>query len=315
MKNPMKVKYDWNEDRFLRRAIRLMIVLVALITFAFGGYYYWDRYVHIGDMSPTELGLTHIQKVMEENPDDPNARLSLAQYYIENKNYPDAIIQAQNVLNAYPDDPGALLLLGIAYTMSDQAQAAIQPLESFVVQRRQLQNPQMDKVLETSLFYLGKDYLALNQADKAIEAFTEALSIDHTDADVMYLLGTAYAQTGNHQPAVEAFLNSVRFVPNFMEAYQGMEKSFQALGKADYLLYAQGMEAYSTRNYPEARRYLEEAALHLPDFAPLYLGLAMTYEELSEFALAKTSIQRALELDPDDFAANSVQSRLQSENQ
>ena len=314
MKNPKKVKNDWNEDRFLWRAVRLMIVLVVLITFAFGGYYYWDRYVHLGDMSPAELGLAHIQKVMEENPDDPNARLSLAQYYIENKNYTDAIIQAQNVLNAYPDDPGALLLLGIAYTLSDQAQAAIQPLEGFIEQRRKLPDPQMDKVLETSLFYLGKDYLALNQANKAIEAFTEALSIDHTDADVMLLLGNAYAQIGNHQSAVEAYLNSVRFVPNFTEAYQGLEKSYQALSKADYVLFAQGMEAYSTRNYTEARLRLEEAALNLPDFAPLYLGLAMTYEELSEFDLAKASIQRALELDPLNFAANSIQSRLQSQN-
>jgi tetratricopeptide (TPR) repeat protein len=75
------------------------------------------------------------------------------------------------------------------------------------------------------------------------------------------------------------------------------------------------MEAYSTRNYTDARQFLEQAANYLPDFAPLYLGLAMTYEELSEFPLAKTSIQRALELDPNDFAANSVQSRLRSENQ
>ena len=94
-----------------------------------------------------------------------------------------------------------------------------------------------------------------------------------------------------------------------------MEKSYQALGMAEYMLYAQGMEAYSTRNYTDARRYLEQAAPNLPDFAPLYLGLALTYEELSEFPLAQTSIQRALELDPNDFAANSVQSRLQSENQ
>ena len=203
MKNPTKVKYDLNDDRFLGRAVRLMLVLVALIALAFSAYYYWDRYIHIGDMSPNELGLTHIQKVMEENPNDPNARLSLAQYYIENKNYPEAILQAQNVLNAYPDDSGALLLLGIAYSMSDQAQSAIQPLESFVKQRRDLQDPQMDKVLETALFYLGKDYLVQSQADKAIQTFTEALSIDHTDADAMFLLGRAYAQIGNHQSAIE----------------------------------------------------------------------------------------------------------------
>ena len=71
MKNPMKVKYDWSDNRFLGQAVRLMAVLVALITLAFGGYYYWDRYIHLGDMSPNELGLTHIQKVMEENPNDP----------------------------------------------------------------------------------------------------------------------------------------------------------------------------------------------------------------------------------------------------
>jgi len=314
MNNSRKVKPDWNDTRFLVRVVKWMVSLVALLVIAFGAYYYWDRYVHLGDMSPTELGITHLEKVMEENPDDPNARLSLAQIYIENKDYTKAILQAQNVLTAYPENPGALLLLGIAYTLSDQAQAAIQPLESFTDLRRAAQDPQMDKVLETSLFYLGKNYLILNHPDKAIAALTEALGIDHTDADAMYLLGTAYAEIGQHQSAVEAFRNSVRFVPNFTEAYQALAKSYLALGLADYLPYAQGMEAYSTKNYTQARQYLEQAAVNLPDFAPLYLGLAMTYEELSELTLAQTSIHRALELDPNDFTANTVQIRLQSDN-
>jgi tetratricopeptide (TPR) repeat protein len=312
MNNSRIVKPNWNDNRFLGRVVKRMAVLVAVLVIAFGAYYYWDRYVHLGDMSPAELGITHLEQVMQENPDDPNVRLSLAQSYIENQDYPNAILQAQNVLTAYPDNPGALLLLGIAYSLSDQAQAAIQPLESFTDQRRAAQDPQMDKVLETSLFYLGKNYLILNQPDKAIAALKEALGIDHTDADAIYLLGSAYAQIGEHQSALEAFQTSVRFVPNFTEAYQEMEQSYLALGMADYLPYAQGMKAYSSKDFAQARQLLEQAALNLPDFAPLYLGLAMTYEELSELTLAQTSIQRALELDPSDFAANAVQVRLQS---
>jgi len=43
--------------------------------------------------------------------------------------------------------------------------------------------------------------------------------------------------------------------------------------------------------------------------------LALTYEKLNETELARSSARRAVELAPDDFAANNLLSRLQADSQ
>ena len=312
----MKISHLSNQRRsdhhLLDRLTKLMLFAILAISVVFGAYYFWDRYVHPGDMSPVELGITHLEQVVQADPGDQNARLSLIQYYIDNENYPEAIEQSQQVLNAYPDNTGAFLLLGIAYTKTNQYQIAIDTLEQFVALRRASQEIQKDTVLETSLYYIGQNYLSLNQPLQAIEALSEALEIDRTDADAIYLLGSAYAQEGQFQEAIDSYLDAVRFVPDFTEAYRGLSECYNKLHQPEMESYAQGMEAFSQRDYNKARQILEQTASQLPDFPPLFLGLTLTYEQLGEIKLAQENINRVLELDPNNINAQNALMRIQS---
>lgn len=298
--------------RMLDQLTSLMLVAVLGVSVVFGAYYFWDRYIHPGDMSPVELGISHLEQVVQTNPNDQNARLSLIQYYIDNENYPEAIEQSQQVLNAYPDNPGALLLLGIAYTKTNQYQIAIDTLEQFATLRRETQVIQNDTVLETSLYYIGKNYLLLNQPLQAIEALSGALEIDRTDADAMYLLGSAFAQQGQYQQAIDSYIDAVRFVPDYAEAYHGMSVCYKELNQLNMMSYAQGMEAFSQRDYNKARQILEQAATQLPDIPAVFLGLSLTYEKLGETKLAQENIHRVLELDPTNISAQNALMRIQS---
>jgi tetratricopeptide (TPR) repeat protein len=300
------------EYRTLDRLNIVLLVAILSISSVFGAYYFWDRYIHPGDMSPIDLGISHLEQVVQSNPDDKEARLSLIQYYLDNENYPEAIEQSQQVLNAYPDNPGALLLLGIAYTKTDKNQLAIDTLERFSDLRRETQAIEKDTILETSLYYIGQNYLLLNQHVQAIEALSEALEIDRTDADAMYLLGNAFVQGGQYGQAVDTYLNAIRFVPDFAEAYRGLSVCYTELNQPDMALYAQGMEAFSERDYNQARQFLEQAAAQRKDVPELFLGLSMTYEQLGEDQLAKETIKRVLELDPHNIAAQTVLMRIQS---
>lgn len=298
-------------DHFLLdRITKLMVVAVLGISIIFSAYYFWDRYAHPGDMSPVELGITHLEQVVQNNPDDQNARLSLIQYYIDNENYSEAIEQSRQVLKTYPDNAGALLLSGIAYTKTSQYQTAIDTLEQFVT-LRQAQEIRKDTVLETSLYYIGQNYLSLNQPLQAIEALNGAIEIDHTDADAIYLLGNAYVQDGQLEKAVDSYLKAVRFVPDFAEAYRGLSECYNRLHQFDMASYAQGMEAFSQKDYNKARKILEQTANNLPDFPPLFLGLALTYEQIGEFKLAQENVDRVLELDPHNISAQNVLIRIQ----
>ena len=78
------------------------------------------------------------------------------------------------------------------------------------------------------------------------------------------------------------------------------------------MTYAQGMVAFSQKDYQAAASHLERATEALPDFAPAFLGLGLAYENMSSLQPALSAVHRALELDPGDFAAQQALGRIQS---
>lgn len=302
---------DLSDSRQLNRLVWLVLAAVLLVIVAFSGYYYWDRYIHLGDRSPLEIGVEHLEEMVRENPQDPQARVALAQYYFENGLYEKAIEQSQQLLAAYPDNDNALFVLGMSYIQSEQTEAAFEPLLQFAAIRRESPLARTDMVLETALYFLGQSYVETDQPDKAIELLQEALLINAADADAMYQLGLAYAMQGRHEEAVTQYEEAVRFVPNFIEAYQGMIASYGAMGMADHVTYARGMEAFSLQDYETARTHLETAAANLPDFAPAFVGLGLVQEQLGDLPGAQANFEYALELDPGNFMATHALGRVQ----
>ena len=300
------------DNRFLGRVVVVMVIAAILIAAVFGAYYYTDRYVLFGDKSPVELEIEHLEVVVAGNPQDLEARLTIAQRYYENGEYSKAIQYAETVLKANPDDPAPLFLLGVVYGEAGQIDAAVASLEHLTEIRRESPMARVDRVLEASLYYLGANYIKLNQVDQAVKVLSEALEIDGADADAFYQLGVAYAIKGEHERSIEAYQSAVRFVPDFTEAYQGMAEGYESLGMSSQALYAQGMVSFSTQEYRQAQQDLELATQGLPFFVPVYLGLALTYEEQGEYQLALKNIEHVLEIEPDNFNANVVLGRIQS---
>ena len=304
MINPINLPTPRDPDnRLLTRVVLALLAAVVLTVGAFAAYYYWDRYVAIGDQSPVERNIAHLEQMVRKNPEDAETRLSLAQYYLENAMYAKALDQTQQILKAYPDSEGALFIVGVASGRSGQPQAALEPLEKLAAMRRKSPMAKIDTVLQATLYYLGENYVKLDTTDKAIAVLGEALTIDRTDADALYQLGVAYAQGGQHQLAVEQWQQAVLFVPDHADAYRQMANSYDALSMPDYVIYARAMAAYSSQDYAQARTALEQAAARLPDFPAVHLGLGLTYEHLKEFQLATQSYQRVLAVDPHNLVA------------
>jgi len=301
-----------SDNRSLHRLIWLVLAMLLILTVAFAGYYYWDRYIHFGDKSPIEMSTAHLEEQVRNDPSDPDARLALAEFYLQNEEFNGALEQAQQVLSAFPDHPGALLIFGVANTLAGNAQAAVEPLEKFAALRRDDPMAGVDKNLEAAFYYLGYNYNSLNQTSKSIPVLEEALAIEPSDADVMFQMGIAFVAEGRHEEAIIQFREATRFVPDFAEAYNKMAESYMAMNMPVYATYAHGMEAFSNKSYNQAARLLEQAAEQLTDFAPLYLGLGLTYEQLGDLQLAQTNIKRALAIEPHNFYANIIFERLQS---
>lgn len=292
--------------------IGVWLVLAALVTILalFGLYYYWDRYVHLGDQSPVERNIEQLEQVILEDPQDPDKRVALAEYYLGAGMSQDALTLSRQVIDYYPDHTGALLIAGVAASRLDQPEAALEPLSQFIAQRREHPMAQADLALEAAYYFLGRNYLKLDRPQESIVALEAAVSISPTDADALYQLGLAYQATGQPDAALDKYHQAVRLVPDFSEVYAAMMASYEALGWPDHMVYARGMQAFTTQDYELAQSYLEQATLALPEFAPAYFGLGLAYEATGQLDAAQRAIGRALELNPDDFAMRQAFGRI-----
>ncbi len=299
-------------NKALTRAITIVVVLLVLVAGGFGGYYYWDRYMHAGDKSPLELDIEHMEQAIRDDPQNPDTRVALAQFYLAKGMMPEALDQANQVLNAFPDNEGALLTAGIANVRMGYYQEATDPLKKFIDARKDSPMANADTALEAAYYFLGESYLELNNPADAIPNLEGALGITPTDADALYQLGQAYQATGEPEKALEQYHKAVRLVPDFVDAYTGMIESYSSLNQPEYVAFARGMQAFSMKDFNTAQIHLERVVETLPDFAPAFLGLGLTYEKLGMYDQALTMLGKSIELNPDDFAAQQSYARVQA---
>ena len=296
----------------IQRTIWLVAAALIVNLLLFGGYYYWDRYIHLGDQSQVEMTIDELKKAIRDDPNDPEKRVMLAEYYLTANLPAKSLEQTDQVLEAYPEHEGALLLSGIAFVRQNQPEKAIDPLKHFIYLRKDLPLASSDNALEMSYYFLGESYLKVGRPLDAIDPLEAAIQISATDADALYQLGLAYNATEKPEQALLYFKRAVRLVPNFVEAYGGMIESYTTLEQPEFIAYSRGMQAFSMGDLETARTNLEYAAQVLPDHSPTFLGLALTYEQLEQFDYALIAINHALELEPDNFAAQQTLGRLQA---
>ena len=75
-------KLQLSSTKGIQSAIWIVLILLGVVLVSFAGYYYWDRYVRLEDQSPLERDIATMEEVILENPDDPEARVALAEFYL-----------------------------------------------------------------------------------------------------------------------------------------------------------------------------------------------------------------------------------------
>ena len=309
----MKLSDLFKDSNQLTRIIILTGIALVLVVVSFGGYYFYDRYVDkSGNVSPIQQSITDLEQAVLENPSDVELRLSLAESYMANRHYENAIAQAEQVHQTDLENERALFVLGLSLASTARYEQAIEPLKKFAAIREEGAMANSDMALETALYFLGESYLQTGQAGEAIPVLERALEINRTDADAMYKRGQAYALVGRHTEAISSYENAIRFVPDFVEVYQGMVESYLALDQPNHAAYARGMLAYSIKDYEGARVELEWVIVTEPDYVPAYLGLGLTYEQLGDSQSALAYADLTLQLDPNSQAALQLKGRLEA---
>jgi tetratricopeptide (TPR) repeat protein len=297
--------------RFLDRLMLRLAALLVIAAAAFAGYYYWDHYLNrqgTAGTGSTERQIAGYEQAVRTNPDDAAARLALAQLYFANHRFADSVQQYQAVLTL--DDKSTVALVGLGQALAatgDQA-GAIGSFQKVIDQAKDADIS--SNAVESAHYYLGSIALDQQRPSEAITELQGALAIERTDSDAWYLLGAAYIDNGNPDQAIAALSQAVLFVPNFADAYEKLAVAYEEKGLAAEGQYARGMLAYSKGQYSDALSKLQAAVTASPDFAVAHVGLGLTHEMRSERDLAIASYQRALQLEPNNFTAQSALARL-----
>ena len=135
---------------------------------------------------------------------------------------------------------------------------------------------------------LGRAYLDLGKAEKAIESFHKALELPgHSPGAVCVYLGRAHAKQGRHQEAIEAFRKSLED-PKYKQPGEAWDGLADSLGKSGQ--HEEAIAAY--------RKALREPGNSTP--ANTWFNLGTAYHSTGQFESAVDCFSQSLAASIDD---------------
>lgn len=146
------------------------------------------------------------EEALKHNPDLIEAHAVLADLYVDQKQYPQAIAAAERVLQAKPNDSGALTAL------YDAAQATGDKARAETALNAMLEGA---PGRETAIRLLNKGVVDFNEGrmPEAIAAFERAEKADPTLAKAHYMLGLAYVNADQKEKAATHLAKFLEMAP------------------------------------------------------------------------------------------------------
>jgi len=296
-------------DRTLNRLIVGIVLVLVIGIPVVGVLYFLDRYV---DPGPTMLqrSIAAAEEAVRQNPNQVGARMALAVSYAESQRYADAVAQYSEVLKAQADNRLALIERGKAELVLDDLDAAAADFQKLVDAAKGGEMANVDPQLEEAYYNLGAIELKRDRPKEAVIQLSNALRINRTDADALYLLGTALVRTGDYETAATALRKAVALVPSgWCEPYAALDDAYTGLQDAAGAQYAGGMVAVCEGRPVDAKARLEPLTAG-PLAVDALLGLGLLAEGQGDGAGAAAYYDQVLAKDPQNFGAITGLNRL-----
>jgi tetratricopeptide (TPR) repeat protein len=290
------------DDRELNRWIRRVLLLLVVGTIAFVAFYGLDRW-RPATTPIVDQRLATLEQAVRDKPDDIASRGQLADTYVAKGRFDDALIQYDAILATGKADElakygraGAHMGLGKLDDAATDYQAVVE-----IAKGGEMAN--VDPMLEASYYSLGSIAMQQARPADAITHLQKALAIKRSDADALYLIGTAYVATGETDKAETVLRAAVAFVPiGWSEPYTALAAGFTKAGKTAMAEWAGAMANLADRKPDLAEPRL--LAIADGDAAvDAAIGLGLLYETKGDTAAAAGWYGKALAKSPDNAAA------------
>ncbi len=214
------------DDRQLNKWIKRVVLILVAGTVLFTGFYFLDRWR--APATPiVDRRLSALEQAVRDNPEDVAARGLLADTYVAKGKFEEALVQYNAILETGKAEEQATYGRAGAYLALEQYDLAATDYERVVEIAKDGEMANVDPMLQASYYSLGS--IAMKQAmpTEAIAHLEKALSIKRSDADALYLIGTAYVATGAMDKAETVLRGAVAFVPiGWSEPYAALADGF-----------------------------------------------------------------------------------------
>ncbi len=246
-------------ERWLDRAIWVMVALILITAAVFGAFYLASRYRMAKKTVVYEAGEKLAEQV-RKNPLDIEARVALGRSYLARGLYDKAIDQFKEALKIDEEHQGAIVFMGIAYMGKGDYDKALKQFETEIRLYEKAGFAKENRWLEQAYYNKGVILFKQKKYDDAVIYVRKALGIRRTDADSHFLLGRIFLEKGAYDDAITEFRQCLRFDPKFADAHYGMGLAYEKKELKDEAIaaYKKAIEVAKEegQDFKEAKRAL-----------------------------------------------------------
>ena len=297
------------DDRQLSRWIKRIALILVAGTVLFTGFYVFDRW-RPATAPIVDRRLSALEQAVRDQPEDIVSRGNLADTYVAKGRYEDALVQYNAILDAGKETELATFGRAAAYMGLLQYDLAAKDYQTVVDIAKEGEMANVDPTLQAAYYGLGTIAMKQGKPAEAVPFLEKALLIKRSDADTLYLIGTAYVATGETDKAEAALRSAVAFVPiGWSEPYTAMAEAFTNAGKTAMAEWA-GAMADLTSGKPDLAEPRLLAIAEGDAALDAAIGLGLLYETQGDNASATEWYAKALVISPDNTAARMGMARV-----
>jgi tetratricopeptide (TPR) repeat protein len=294
-------------DRLIKRIG--LLLLAGMVVFV--GFYLFDRW-RPATTPIVDQRVAALEEAVRKDPNDLARRGELADAYVVKGRFQDAVTQYTAILETGKAVELATMGRAGAYMGLKQYDLAATDFQAVVAIAKDGEMANVDPRLEAAYYNLGLIAMKQERPADAVAFLENALRIKRSDADALFLIGQAYAQTGVTDRAELALRRAVAFVPiGWSEPYAALADLFSKANRPAMAEWAGAMVDFMSGDGAAAEPRLKalvgtEAALDAS------IGLGLLYETRGDTATAAEWYTKALALDSNNDAARLGMSRVRA---
>ncbi|MBQ3671602.1 MAG: tetratricopeptide repeat protein [Treponema sp.] len=259
-----------------------------------------------------EQALSEFKSILKDNPKNIDVLIAIGGIYRRQKKFDESVAILESALVSDGDNPDTQATvsynLGFTYRQMGRLDDAITCFEDVVYQHP-------DDVLAYN--HLGAIYALERKHEKAINAYQKGLKADPNHPVILLNLAKSYEAIGERQKALSSYEAALRSKPGWVEAIDGYSDLLLKTNKVkeaddvvsnaikinpdDVKMHTKMGHVYNRQSIFNSAEEEFKKALNIDDeFTPALTGMAFSQEKMGKNAEAVRTIQKAVELNPED---------------